>query len=192
MLSYGIIESSVREWFSSRYSTLKERFIMNTVSNVARDAIGSFVNTSVKTDKMKVKTLDILQSEGLVSADFVSPEKGQDRALYDGLKAAVVFGFEVKVQTLLVKETKTLDDDAKALKKYWQQQIGSKMKDLKNGLAKREKIEDGDEGEGVATFESRLKRDLTKYIAQIEKGEAFEFTVVDMLKYLKSASALIK
>jgi hypothetical protein len=49
------------------------------------------------------------------------------------LKAAVVFGFEVKVQTLLVKETKTLDDDAKDLKKYWQQQIGSKMKDLKNG-----------------------------------------------------------
>jgi hypothetical protein len=96
------------------------------------------------------------------------------------------------VQTLLVKETKTLDDDAKKAKKYWQQQIGSKMKDLKNGLAKREKIEDGDEGEGVATFEARLKRDLTKYIAQIEKGEAFEFTVVDMLKYLKSASALIK
>jgi len=61
---------------------------MNTVSNVAREAIGSFVNTSVKTDKVKVKTLDILQSEGLVSADFVSPEKGQDRALYDGLKAA--------------------------------------------------------------------------------------------------------
>jgi hypothetical protein len=34
---------------------------MNTVSNVAREAIGSFVNTSVKTDKVKVKTLDILQ-----------------------------------------------------------------------------------------------------------------------------------
>ena len=167
---------------------------MNAVSNVARDAIGSFVGASAKADKAKVKTLDILQSEGLTSADFVSPEKGQDRALYDGLKAAVVFGFEVKVQTLLVKETKTLDDNAKTLKKYWQQQIGSKMKDLKNGLAKREKTEDGDEGEGegVATFESRLKRDLTKYIAQIEKGEAFEFTVIDMLKYLKSASALIK
>jgi hypothetical protein len=167
-------------------------FIMKAVSNVAREAIGSFVGASAKADKAKVKTLDVLQSEGLVSADFVSPEKGQDRALYDSLKAAVVFGFEVKVQTLLVKETKTLDDDGKSLKKYWQQQIGSKMKDLKNGLAKREKIEDGEEGEGVATFESRLKRDLTKYIAQIEKGEAFEFTVVDMLKYLKSASALIK
>ena len=165
---------------------------MKAVSSVARNAIGSFVNTSVKTDKVKVKTLDILQAEGLTSTDFVSPEKGQDRVLYDGLKSAVVFGFEVKVQTLLVKETKTLDDDAKALKKYWQQQIGSKMKDLRNGLAKREKIEDGEEDEAVASFEARLKRDLTKYIAQIEKGEAFEFPADEMLKYLRSASVLIK
>ena len=162
---------------------------MNTVSNVAREAIGSFVNTSVKTDKVKVKTLDVLQAEGFVSTDFVAPDKGKDRALYDGLKAAVIFGFEVKVQTLLAKDTKTLDDDAKKVKKMWQQQIGSRMTDLKNGLAKRE----NPEGEkATASFEARLKRDLTKYIAQIEKGEAFSFTVIDMLKYLKSASALIK
>jgi hypothetical protein len=37
-----------------------------------------------------------------------------------------------------------------------------------------------------------LKRDLAKYIAQIEKLEASSFPVVDMLKHLKSASALIK
>ena len=162
---------------------------MNTVSNVAREAIGSFVGTSAKADKAKVKTLDILQAEGFVSTDFVAPDKGKDRALYDGLKAAVIFGFEVKVQTLLAKDTKTLDDDAKKVKKMWQQQIGSRMTDLKNGLAKRE----NPEGEkATASFESRLKRDLTKYIAQIEKGEAFSFTVIDMLKYLKSASVLIK
>jgi hypothetical protein len=111
---------------------------MNTVSNVAREAIGSFVGTSAKADKAKVKTLDILQAEGFVSTDFVAPDKGKDRALYDGLKAAVIFGFEVKVQTLLAKDTKTLDDDAKKVKKMWQQQIGSRMTDLKNGLAKRE------------------------------------------------------
>ena len=163
--------------------------IMKAVSIVARDAIGSFVGASAKADKTKVKTLDVLQAEGFVSTDFVAPAKGKDRALYDSLKAAVVLGFEVRFQTLLAKDTKTLDDDAKALKKTWQQQIGSRMTDLKNGLAKRE----NPEGEqATASFESRLKRDLTKYIAQIEKGEAFSFTVIDMLKYLKSASALIK
>jgi hypothetical protein len=163
--------------------------IMKAVSNVARDAIGSFVGQSVKSDKAKLKTLDVLQAEGFVSTDFVAPDKGKDRTLYDSLKAAVVSGFEVKFQTLLVKDTKTLDDETKELKKKWQQQIGSRMTDLKNGLAKRENPEGA---KATASFESRLQRDLAKYIAQIEKGEGFSFTVIDMLKHLKSASVLIK
>ena len=169
---------------------------MKAISSNIATAIGQFVGASAKADKAKVKTLDVLQAEGLVSTDFIAPKKGQDRTLYDSLKAAVVAGFDAKVQALLLKDTKTLNEDTKKVKREWQQQIGSKMKDLKNGLAKREKVvsegEGEGEGEGVATFESRLKRDLTKYIAQIEKGEAFEFPAVDMLKYLKSASALIK
>jgi hypothetical protein len=66
---------------------------MNKVSNVAREAIGSFVGASAKADKAKVKTLDVLQAEGFVSTDFVAPDKGKDRALYDSLKVAVVSGF---------------------------------------------------------------------------------------------------
>ena len=168
---------------------------MFAISNVVRAAIGSYVGQSVKTDKTKTKTLDTLQAEGVTSQMLVAPAKGEDRALFDSLKAAVVSGFEVRVQALLVKDVKTLDDSAKTDRKFWQQQIGSKMKDIKNGLAKREapeQVEGEGEGEGVATFESRLKRDLCKYIAQIEKGEAFEFTVIEMLKHLKNASALIK
>ena len=165
---------------------------MKAISSNIATAIGQFVGASAKADKAKVKTLDVLQAEGLVSTDFIAPAKGQDRTLYDSLKAAVVAGFDAKVQALLLKDTKTLNEDTKKVKREWQQQIGSKMKDLKNGLAKRETVVNEGEGEAVASFEARLKRDLTKYIAQIEKGEAFEFTVVDMLKYLKSASALIK
>ena len=166
---------------------------MFAISNVVRTAIGSYVGQSVKTDKTKTKTLDTLQAEGVTSGMLVAPAKGEDRTLFDSLKAAVVSGFEVRVQALLTKDVKTLDDSAKTDRKFWQQQIGSKMKDIKNGLAKREAPEQVEgEGEGVATFESRLKRDLCKYIAQIEKGEAFEFTVIEMLKHLKNASALIK
>jgi hypothetical protein len=103
-----------------------------------------------KLTKQRLKPLDVLQAEGFVSTDFVAPAKGKDRALYDSLKAAVVLGFEVRVQTLLAKDTKTLDDDAKKVKREWQQQIGSRMTDLKNGLAKRE----NPEGEkATASFE---------------------------------------
>ena len=67
----------------------------------------------------------------------------------------------------------------------------AKTHNAKKTEEKAEESEDGEEGGGVASFEARLKRDITKYIAQIEKGEAFEFPVVEMLKHLKSASALI-
>jgi hypothetical protein len=39
---------------------------------------------------------------------------------------------------------------------------------------------------------TRLKRDLTAWIDKVEKAEAVTFSATEMVKYLKSASALIK
>jgi hypothetical protein len=167
--------------------------IMKAISSIIATAIGQYVGASVKTDKIKVKVVDTLVSEGITSEMLVAPKKGEDVVFYGSVKAAVVAGFASNVQALLDKDTKTLSDAQKSDKRYWQQQIGSKIKDLRNALVKRES--QGEEGEArgnVASFEARLKRDLAKYIAQIEKGEAFEFAVVEMLKHLKSASVLIK
>jgi len=166
---------------------------MKAISSNIATAIGQFVGASVKTDKIKIKTIDVLSSEGITSEMLVAPKNGADPAFFDSVKSAVVAGFATNVQALLGKDTKTLSDQAKSDKRYWQQQIGSKIKDLRNALAKREaQGEDGEARGNVASFEARLKRDLTKYIAQIEKGEAFQFPAVEMLKYLKSASVLIK
>jgi hypothetical protein len=105
-----------------------------------------------------------------------------------------VMGFTVTMQALLKKDTKSLSDAQKSDKRYWSMQIGSKLKDLRNALSTREALGDNSDGAGTkpASFESRLKRDLTKYIAQVEKLEAAKFSVVDMLKYLKLANVLIK
>ena len=166
---------------------------MKAISNTIATAIGQYVGASVKTDKVKTKTVDILSSEGITSEMLVAPKKGEDAVFYESVKAAVVLGFTANVQSLLHKDTKTLSDQAKSDKRYWQQQIGSKIKDLRNALAKRESQgEDGEARGNIASFEARMKRDLTKYIAQIEKGEAFQFPAVEMLKHLKSASVLIK
>lgn len=178
---------------------------MKVITSTIATAIGQFVGASNKADKAKVKTVDIMVSEGITSEMLVAPKDGADPAFYDSVKSAVVAGFATNVQALLSKDTKTLSDQGKKDKRYHQQQIGSKIKDLRNALIKRETLakreaqgEDGEDGENgetggnVASFETRLKRDLTKYIAQIEKGEAFQFPAVEMLKCLKSASALIK
>jgi len=166
---------------------------MKAISSVIATAIGQYVGASVKTDQIMVKVVDTLVSEGITAALLVAPKNGVDASFYDSVKAAVVAGFAANVQTLLGKDTKTLSDSQKTDKRYWQQQIGSKIKDLRNALVKREaQGEDGEARGNVASFEARLKRDLAKYIAQIEKGEAFGFPAVEMLKHLKSASVLIK
>jgi hypothetical protein len=160
-------------------------------------ATAAAITTKVKADivKMKsdVKVVDLLLADGVTVAMLTAPEKGKDTAFYDSVKAAVVAGFAVGIQSLLKKETKGLNEKDKESKRYWSMQIGSKIKDMRNSLQKRIDAANAAGGANETTsFAARLKRDLTKYIAQIEKMEATEFNLVDMLKHLKSASALIK
>ena len=161
---------------------------MNVVklSTASINAIGAWSGQSVKADMSKVKVVDSLHADGVTPAMLLSPKKGESSVLFDSVKVSIVLGFTAAVQALLKKDTKTLSVSQKTDKRNWQQQIGSKMKDLRNALMSR-----GARG-NVTLFEVRLKRDLAKYIAQIEKGEAFEFAVVEMLKHLKNASVLIK
>ena len=167
---------------------------MKAISSIIAVAIGQYVGASVKTDQIKIKVVDTLVSEGITAALLVAPKNGADASFYDSVKSAVVAGFTATVQALLKKDTKTLSDSQKSDKRYWQQQVGSKIKDLRNALVKREAQGEaqGEARGNVASFEARLKRDIVKYIAQIEKGEAFGFPVAEMLKHLKNASVLIK
>ena len=161
-------------------------------------ATAAAIALKVKNDLLKLKTdikvVDLLLADGVTPTMLTAPEKGKDTAFYDSVKAAVVAGFTVTVQGLLKKETKGLNEKDKESKRYWSMQIGSKIKDIRNSLQKR--IDKANAAAGGAnektSFAARLKRDLTKYIAQIEGMEATEFNLVDMLKHLKSASALIK
>jgi hypothetical protein len=44
----------------------------------------------------------------------------------------------------------------------------------------------------VASLETRLKRDLVKWIDKVEKAEAVTFSATKMLELLKAASAMLK
>ncbi len=83
--------------------------IMKAISSIIATAIGQYVGASVKTDKIKVKTVDTLVSEGITSEMLVAPKKGEDVVFYGSVKAAVVAGFASNVQALLDKDTKTLE-----------------------------------------------------------------------------------
>ena len=167
---------------------------MKTVLTVeTSNAIASGVSKSLAGQRAMNKAADALQAQGIMSEMLVAPKKGEDRTLYAEVCAAVIMGFTQTVQDLLVKETKSLNETQKADKRYWQQQIGSKVKDLRNMLARRESAsEEGDGANEKSTLESRIKRDLAKYVSQLEKVESFKGNVVDLIADLKSAIARIK
>jgi hypothetical protein len=164
------------------------------LSTATINAIGAWSGQSVKVDNAKVKAVDSLHADGVTADMLKAPEKGESTVLFDSVKVSIVLGFTATIQALLKKDTKALKETEKENKRYWQQQIGSKMKDLRTALERREKQGEESDGAGSkpASFDARLKKDLVAWIAKIEKLEKSSFPVIDMLKHLKNASALIK
>ena len=94
------------------------------------------------------------------------------------------------------------DESVKADRRKWQMQIGSKLKDLKAALLRREeaeaaaamtdeeKAEAAAEAAASATDSARLLRDVTAWINRLEKAEATELPVVDCLKHFKALAGI--
>ena len=167
---------------------------MKTVSKQTAAVIAKAVSKQIEADKATPMVIDALQAEG-VTVDMMFAPKGKDadRTFYASLESAVVAGFSATAQGLLKKETKTLNEKQKEDKRYWQQQIGSKIKDFRNALQRRLNKGEGEGGAGnTSTLEARIKRDLTKYVAQLEKVEQFSGNVVELVKCLKSALVYVK
>ena len=115
-----------------------------------RKAIADGVSKSLAGQRAMSKAADALQAEGIVSEMLFAPkDKNADRSLYNSVCEAVVLGFAKSVQELLQKPAKSLRKTSEASpskmeqttgdKRYWEQQIGSKVKDLRNMSERRAK-----------------------------------------------------
>ena len=167
---------------------------MKQVSKQVAVVIAAAVAKKLSAEKSTAQVVDALVADGVTPEMMRAPKKDGDRTFYGSLEGAVIAGFTATAQALLKKETKTLSDDQKVAKRYWQQQIGSKIKDFRNALQRRidQGSEDGDGVHNKSTLESRIRRDLSKYVTQLEKVESFNGNVVELTKCLKSALAYVK
>lgn len=159
------------------------------LSNATISAISTWSNKSLTTDKAKTKAIDSLFADGVTAAMLKAPEKGESTVLIDSVKVGIVLGFTAATQALLKKDTKGLSETQKTDKRYWQQQIGSKLKDLRNALASREaKAQaemEGSDGAGAdkSTWESTKRKVLSEIIAQAQKKEST--TIKDISAFIK-------
>jgi hypothetical protein len=162
-----------------------------TLSTATVDAIGAWSGQSIKTANSMIKAVDSLHADGVTAAMLKAPDKGESSVLFKSVKVSIVLGFTAAVQTLLVKDTKTLTDAKKEDKRYWQQQIGSKMKDLRAALARREKQNETSDGAGAAksSWESVKRTVLADMIKQAQGKEASKIN--DMAKFIKDLQSAL-
>lgn len=160
------------------------------LSTATIDAISTWSNKTLTTDKAKTKAVDSLHADGVTADMLKAPGKDEPRALYDSVCIGIVTGFTANVQALLKKDTKSLSEQQKGDKRYWQQQIGSKLKDLRNALARREAAsESGGAEADKSTWESTKRKVLSEIIAQAQKKEST--TIKDISAFIKDLQSAL-
>ena len=166
-----------------------------TVLKLSVEAISNVVETLKAqgvVDKKWLKARDTLRAEGVTSETL---EGDKDFREYFK-KNVILLSFTKTEQAIMAKPTTSLSDEEKVTKRWIVQQIGAKLVKVTSHVRKAEQDEmlsDDERGaKKVADMATRLKRDLTVWIDKVEKAEAVTFSATEMVKYLKSASALIK
>lgn len=187
-----------------------------TVSKLTGEAITAHVSKDLTVKKARGKAIDGLWADGVRAPMLVAPKKDEPRELYDSIGALVVAGFSVAARAMLAADVKALpeidgdraasnrDIKCKANRRYWMQQIGSKISDYREALEKRQKAindakakaEAAEKGEAApapeSSIDARLKKELTAWIVRLEKSPGTGFDLVAMMKALKAAASLIK
>jgi hypothetical protein len=157
------------------------------VTKASRDKVAGMTSTKA--------LLDAMYADGIKPDDLMAPKGNADRTFYDGMRDAVVAGFSKNVQALLAADVKSLDDEKKVGRKYWQEQIGSILKDWRKGLERRIAQAEASESDGAGTRkaspEAIIHRELSSVIERAEKLESS--TIRDLPAFIAALkSALVR
>ena len=161
-------------------------------------SVEDFSRAKTAADTKTGKALDEMHAGGLKSTDTLSPNTKKDNGstaspeLYEGLRVCVVAGFSAYAQKLLKAPTKSLSDVDKSAKKYWQEQIGARLNDIRKGLERREgkAAERAPQTPKSAVDKLRIALETAEKIVQ---GEAeWSFDAADFLKHLRDLNRMVK
>lgn len=167
---------------------------MSTI-NIAAATVNFVVETlkaEAGVQKRWVKAADMLRADG-VTSDVLTKDD-EFRKMFK--TSVILLSFTATEQKIIAKPHTSLTDEEKVTKRWVQQQMGTRLNRVAQYVKKAEDDEamtDDERGaRKVADMATRLKRDLTAWIDKVEKAEAVTFSATEMVKYLKSAAALIK
>lgn len=172
------------------------------LSKVVADLIAADVANVEKSAKSRYAAVDAMVAAGIKSTDWISPKSKDSGStatpeMFAALKAAVIAGFTAADKTLIQIESKAavaaLKPEKAARRTYVLQQIGSRMKDYKNALKRREEsATTGGAGGGKRDATTRLLDHLAKAINVLRQESDFKFEVAPMVERLTKEMTLVK
>lgn len=170
---------------------------MRVLTTQTISAISNAVSRSINADKAGVKALDALIADGFDKpTDFTSPKSADSTATadeFEAINAAIVMGFSADVRKLLLKPVKSLSEEQKTTRRYWQQQIGARRNDFKRQLEKRLAADKPDgAGPRNRTLDQRVRDNLNDVIKACQNAEEATFDVPDMVARVKAALEILK
>ena len=169
---------------------------MNKLNTATATRITAAVSASSKADKSMVSAIDTLIAEGFKSTDFISPKTKDTKStaseeLFEAINIAIIKGFPAPTQALLIKNTKSLNDQQKASKRYAQQQIGAKRNDFKSAMEKRDKKEIEGSTSRTRTPDQRIRDSLNDILKVCASLEEPKFDIIKMRQQVLAAIKLL-
>ena len=172
-----------------------------TLSKAIAALISADVANVERSAKSRFLVVDAMVAEGLRSTDWISP-KAKDSGstatpeLFAALKASVIAGFTTADQALIKVESKAavaaLKPEKAARRTYVQQQIGSRMKDYKNALKRREEAPQDGAGGRKRPAMDRFLDLMSKAINVLRTESDFTFDAPEMILRLQKEVNLAK
>jgi hypothetical protein len=137
-------------------------------------------------------TIDAMVADGITEAHFAAKGIGDDSGFRPALKDAIINAFPKRAKNLLATPTKNLSVKAKADKKYWQQQVGSKVGDFKAAFKRRVNPKTGDGANARTDDKTFLVERLAACIKRVQKSENATFDCEAVKASLEAALKLVK
>ena len=160
---------------------------MKKVTEATLKLITAACDANLKARGKMGLAVDSLIADGIKSDDLYAPEKGKDRAFYESMLNAVEASMPAAARSLLRAETHNLPEGSKEKKRYWQQQRGSLLKDVRKALAWREAT--ASSARQSMTLEASALKSLDALKERFQKAEK---PTADVTKVLAAIAALVK
>jgi len=176
------------------------------LSASAAAMVTAHIKSDVVSDGKKVKAVDAIQSCGITSTLLESVKNGGCKETRESVSNAIVLGFPANAQKLLATGTKGMSEKNKEVKKYWQQQIGSKIATYRHQLKLREGVEttrgaqtpDGETDKdaetnsdgSVKSAKTVIIEALLKAKTRAQKEDAPDFDVTKLVKAIDVALSI--